>query len=1022
MDKYPKRLIEVDLPIKRISINARAEKDSRCGHIPRLHIYPAARPVAACRAIICAAAWFDPVDKNCPSLFIREATKEMKKWSSFEYQQLLSINSQPFFEQGRKNEAYFDQKNILREALLNFITEFSDFKNSTLKEFLFSANALTKAAGESIEGEGYKLVLADPFAGGGAIPLEGLRIGASSIASDTNPIAVLINRVVLQYSPKYGGKLADEVLSWGKKVNSEAIPYMSKFYPIRADATTPIAYLWARTIISEAPDGESTPVEVPLIRSMWLSRKGKKVALRWKRNSKGKVETIIEQIKYSNGQSIKVRKPILEIFSPKSSDEVTKGTVARNAATCPISGYTTPASRVQEQLKKRFGGASDSRMFCVVSTKPGVDGRVYSSPSNDDYLAYESALIELKKLQSELKVPSIIPNEPIPPMSGVFNAPLYGHLTWGSLFNARQLLALITYVKLARQHIEKVIIKDKDFGLAVAAVLGLVIDRLADLNASLCVWQLSTPNTAHVFGRWALPMIMDYGEVNPLAGAGGSPESAVWRIASAITDIGLAIRQGGEVFLCSAEKHPMPNDSVDLFITDPPYYNAVPYADISDFFYVWLKRTIGDKFPELFSTELTLKDAEICEMAGWDSRRYAHKDKNFFETKMAEAATRAREYLKPSGIGIVVFAHKTTAGWEAILQALINAGWIITASWPIDTEMASRLRAKGSAVLASSVHLICRPRENSDGKILSDQIGDWRDVLQELPRRIHEWMPRLAREGVVGADAIFSCLGPALEIFSRYSRVEKASGDVVSLKEYLEQVWAAVAKEALSLLFAGADASGLEPDARITAMWLWTLNAGNNETSDDENDDNDANEEADGSSAKTKTSGFILEYDTARKIAQGLGGDLDKMENFVEVKGDIARLIPVEERARYLFGAEGNESVPMGSKKKIKNDKQGDFWAGLMASDSQSEKIDLNIKEKISTKPGATALDKVHQSMILFAAGRSDALKRFLVEDGVGRDQKFWHLAQSLSALYPTQTEEKRWVDGVLARKKGLGF
>ena len=186
------------------------------------------------------------------------------------------------------------------------------------------------------------------------------------------------------------------------------------------------------------------------------------------------------------------------------------------------------------------------------------------------------------------------------------------------------------------------------------------------------------------------------------------------------------------------------------------------------------------------------------------------KDKSFFERSMAKAMSEGRRIITPSGIGIVVFAHKTTTGWEAQLQAMVDAGWVITSSWPIDTEMGSRLRAMDSAALASSIHLVCRPRENQDGSIKANDIGDWRDILHELPNRIHEWMPRLAKEGIVGADAIFACLGPALEIFSRYSRVEKASGEEVKLKEYLEHVWAAVAKEALNMIFEGADTSGFK--------------------------------------------------------------------------------------------------------------------------------------------------------------------------------------------------------------------
>ena len=207
-----------------------------------------------------------------------------------------------------------------------------------------------------------------------------------------------------------------------------------------------------------------------------------------------------------------------------------------------------------------------------------------------------------------------------------------------------------------------------------------------------------------------------------------------------------------------------------------------------------------------------------------------------------------------------------------------------------------------SAALASSIHLVCRPRENPDGS-LREEIGDWREVLQELPGRIHDWMPRLAAEGVVGADAIFACLGPALEIFSRYSSVEKPNGETVTLREYLEHVWAAVAKEALSMIFTGADTSGFEEDARLTAMWLWTLSTGGpvSSESDEDGDEDDISDEEE-SRSKKKVKGYILEYDAARKIAQGLGADLSSLPGLVEVKGEKARLLSVGERSSYLLG------------------------------------------------------------------------------------------------------------------------
>jgi len=269
-------------------------------------------------------------------------------------------------------------------------------------------------------------------------------------------------------------------------------------------------------------------------------------------------------------------------------------------------------------------------------------------------------------------------------------------------------------------------------------------------------------------------------------------------------------------------------------------------------------------------------------------------------------------------------------------------------------------------------------------------------------------MPRLAQEGVVGADAIFACLGPALEIFSRYSSVEKTSGEVVTLKEYLEHVWGAVGKEALNMIFAGADTIGFEEDARLTAMWLWTLVGGKTDSIESKDTQGDMDDEEETKPTKAP-GGYVLEYDAARKIAQGLGAHLETLTSLVEVKGDKARLLPVAERALYLFGKE--EAVATKAKKKA----QADLFTGLGLDEVDSI-------QGPPPKPGMTVLDRLHQSMLLFGAGRSEALKRFLVEEGIGRDPRFWRLAQAFSALFPSSSSEKRWVDGVLARKKGLGL
>jgi hypothetical protein len=275
-------------------------------------------------------------------------------------------------------------------------------------------------------------------------------------------------------------------------------------------------------------------------------------------------------------------------------------------------------------------------------------------------------------------------------------------------------------------------------------------------------------------------------------------------------------------------------------------------------------------------------------------------------------------------------------------------------------------------------------------------------------------MPRLASEGVVGADAIFACLGPALEIFSRYSRVEKASGEQVTLKEYLEYVWAAVSKEALSMIFQDADATGLEEDARLSAMWLWTLST--DEPSPRPNGHPSPLGRGEGGEGETTppNTGFTLEFDAARKIAQGLGVHLETLTSLIEIKGDKARLLPVSERVRFLFG---KDSLDTQKKKKRKESQQ------LLLPGMEEFEVEQGISGAIEVENiGKTVLDRIHQTMLLFATGRSDAMKRFLVDDSVGQDQRFWKLAQALSAIYPPGTEEKRWIDGVLARKKGLGF
>jgi adenine-specific DNA methylase len=656
-------------------------------------------------------------------------------------------------------------------------------------------------------------------------------------------------------------------------------------------------------------------------------------------------------------------------------------------------------------------------MFCVATIRPGEQGRFYRIPTERDLRAAAGAAKELERRKAEHKGPlSLVPDERLD-LRGIRHtwAMIYGLESWGDYFTPRQLLSLTTFVSLARKAAQK---ESADgMSAAVQTILGLAISRWSDICNSLCRWESTKTQVRNLFGRQAVPMIWDFAEAQIFSDAAGNYVVTLETMLEFIQRQAV-ISTVGVAQQASAATHPLPADCADAFVTDPPYYDAVPYAYLSDFFYVWLRRSVGHIHSDLFKEAAVPKDAEIVVDRMHELSNSTH-DIAFYERELTKAFSEGRRITKPDAIGTVVFASKTTASWEAILKAVVDAGWIITGSWPIDTELENRVSAQGQARLASSVHLVCRPRENLDGSVRTDEIGDWRDVLQELPRRIHEWMPRLAEEGVVGADAIFACLGPALEIFSRYSRVEKASGEQVSLREYLEYVWAAVSKEALSMVFTGADATGFEEDARLTAMWLWTLNPGTNDNSEEGNSTDDEGDDDEGEAKPKKAKGgFVLEYDAARKIAQGLGAHLEDLRNLVEISGESARLLPVAERTVFLFGKDQG-SAPMAPKGRKKDDQ---LKLGLFEELTAAETAEVAWGEKTVVRAGDTVLDRVHQSMILFAAGRGEALRRFLVEDGAGRDQRFWRLAQALAALYPKNTDERRWVEGVLARKKGLGL
>lgn len=1026
MTSYPRRLIEVDLPIKRISVHARREKSIRHGHISTLHIWWARRPLAACRAVICASLWPDPADPLCPVAFREAAAKEVVAFAGKITRQIeLQKSADPatlarwmvVAGQIRASEKHglgelgalksgpvvFDpandaHMNALRFLLLDFIADFANWDNSTVPEYLETARALTQAAHEALGGEpGTRPLVVDPFAGGGSIPLEALRVGADAFASDLNPVAVLLNTAL------FGKGTTEELLHAFDRAEFVLRDRLSKGWGTiyrsgKGDGTT-FALFWTRTLVCEGP---ACGIEIPLIRDAVISnRSSQKMSF-----SRLRGEIVLENTTPGSKAGLRPKLEIgtLDRMAPDAH------TCGGGAATCPRCNYTMKQGPVAAQaVRQGFG----HRLIAL-----GVfDGerKTYRLPTanEESVLAVQNEVGPSERTGTHFGL-TINPKRPSPSARGMSAVTRYGYGTFGTLFFPRQVRFIEEFGQLCREYSAGA---PEHLREPVLLLLSLVVDRTACFINTFCRWAPKGEHPVPPFGKNGFPMIWDFVEPNPLAASSGSIQGAFDWVRRTLEHVLKSRTSAATVVQADARALPLPDDAVDALITDPPYYDSYPYADLSDFFSPILRTTLGDtpyarNFDSMGSpkeAELVLQPSRVVNGAARDHRHY--------ESGMTEALTRAAAVVRPHAIGVVVFANKTTSGWEALLSSICDASWRVTASWPLQTERESR--SQNEARLQSSVHLVIRPREDSSS------VGDWRDVLQELPKRIHEWMPRLASEGVVGADAIFACLGPALEIFSRYSRVEKASGEAVPLREYLENVWAAVSKEALSMIFRGADATGFEEDARLTAMWLWTIGAGGTENgkaavaTEGDDDVEDDEDESPKSKRPIKGAGFSLEYDAARKIAQGLGAHLEKLEHVVEVKGSAARMLAVAERTRYLFGKQEDDS-PMAKKKKNEKSVQADLFGALEAAEAESGGDGWG--DKTTPPAGKTALDRVHQAMILFAAGRGEALRRFLVDDGSGREERFWRLAQALSALYPGGSEEKRWVDGVLARKKGLGL
>lgn len=1002
--KECKRLAEVDFPIAVVSKHSAREKSIRHGHPSTLHLWWARRPLAACRSMLMALLLPDPVDSLCPSNFKVTARELLPELVGTVKKDDLA----------------------LRKALLKFIGDFANWDNSAHPVYLKVARGLVKAA----HPEETPLVV-DPFAGGGSIPLEALRVGCDAFASDLNPVACLILKVMLEDIPRQGPVLADELRKVGKEFKEKAEKELGAFYPTDPDGAKPIAYLWARTVKCESPN---CGAEIPLMRSFWLCKKG------------GRKRALKHEV-----HQVKGKPPVVEftIFEPRNDSVIPDGTVTRAKATCLCCGVVLPPDRVRKQLAAQKGGADaifdskgnrvgGARMTAVVTLKLNQQGRHYRLPMETDYRAVWKAQKKLEDIldkweRNGSKGLCPIPDEPTPAGGGsgagrAFSVQRYGMMHFGDLFTARQKTLMRFMTSLG------------EGGSAKTNSFGPVISRCADYWSSGVVWAQEGEFVAHTFGRQALPIIWDFAEAVPFADASGNFDGALDWVCRVIVSLPKMDAQA-QVQCADAMEHPLPTESAHVYFTDPPYYDAIPYSDLSDYFLTWLKRAfpamslLQDRYDVTNVLSHKLREAVQDETRVFEGKP---KDREFFEKAMARAFAEGRRILREEGIGSVVFAHKTTEGWEALLGGLVRAGLTITGSWPIATERPGRLRSQESAALATSVHLVCRPR-------IDDVVGDWQSVYTELPVRVAEWMERLQSEHIRGADLVFACIGPALEIYSRYSKVLDSQDREVPLggdpeatdphkRGYLAYVWEAVGRAALEQVLGSGESKArngmagvLEEDSRLTALFLWTLQSSNgvgvsNGTDEADEDAEQEDDEDDTTIGKSRSKGFALPYDVVRRFAQPLGIHLDNWEKrIIDTDKGVVTLLSVKERATLLFGEEGANAVAA----ELERDPAKAMQINLFGESIQTAAPTIrgrgrggrsasNVSDdELQSRREATTLDRVHAAMLLQKSGRTNALRALLAAEQQ-RGSDFVRLANALSALYPKDSEEKRLVDAML--------
>ena len=782
--RSPKKLIEVALPLDAINAEAAREKSIRHGHPSTLHLWWARRPLATARAVLFAQMVNDPGGE--------------RGWKA----------GLTKHQAAEKREKLFD---IIKELVLWENTNNEDVLGRARQEIMASWRETCELNKGKPGFDPEKLpAFHDPFAGGGAIPLEAQRLGLESYASDLNPVAVMINKAMIEIPPKFAGSkpvgpvpagedtdqliqkeyqgaegLAEDVRRYGYWMREEAKKRIGHLYPqveITAEMVqdrpdlkpylgkklTVIAWLWARTV--KSPNPAFSHVDVPLVSSFVLSKK---------KGHEAYVQPVIEGDSYHF--EVKVGMP------PSEADKGTKASGRGADFNCLLSQTLIQGKYVKDEGK---AGRIGARLMAIVCE--GIRGRVYISPTAPDEALAKSA------------VPAWMPMGEVPAkLTGGTCVP-YGLDAWWKLFTPRQLVALNTFSDLVQDTRISAIADAKVAGMpddgiglanggtgataygdAIAVYLAFAVDRASDAWSSIASWTPQRDTLRTTFGRQALPMVWDFAESNPLSESTGSFANAydwVWNCISTFSTQAEGCAQQADAQTQSVSKS-------KLVSTDPPYYDNIGYADLSDFFYVWMRRNLRNIYPDLFATIAVPKAEELVATP----YRHGSKEKaeTFFLNGMTDAMHHLAEQVHPAFPVTIYYAFKSSdtddsgtsnTGWETFLEAVLKAGFAITGTWPMNTERGGRMIGNGTNALASSIVLVCRKRDDD-----AEEIGR-REFLQELKRVMPNALAdMMGKEGlsspIAPVDLAQAAIGPGMEIFSKYKAVLKADGSPMSVHE-----------------------------------------------------------------------------------------------------------------------------------------------------------------------------------------------------------------------------------------------